>query len=240
MSERVELYRRLPRVTTDRWWVEQAVAAGGDVLELGAGTGRLTAAFLAAGCTVTAVERDPAMLEVLREGFGDRADVVAADVRELPAGPSASFVALPTSLLNELPDAAARTAALHGAARRCAHGGTVAIHLLGPWWLAAMPDRASGRLQPTDDREPIEVSVVAGEFDPWSGRRKAELIYRFPDGAVLHDHLDAAVVTPAEIEASCVAAGLRLSGRFGVVPPAPPGAHDPAWHLTARRTSLAA
>ena len=240
MNARVELYRRLPQVATDGWWVEQALAAGGDVLELGAGTGRLTAAFLAAGCNVTAVEHDPAMLEVLREGFGDRVDVVAADVTDLPAGPSASFVALPTSLLNELPDAGARTAALHGAARRCAEDGTVGIHLLGPWWLAAMPDRASGRLQPVDDSAVIEVSVVAGEFDPWAARRQAELTYRFPDGVVLHDHLDAAVVVPAELEAACVAAGLRLSERFGAVPPAPPRAHDPAWHLLARPTSLAA
>lgn len=70
--------------------VDLAVAPGrspGRVLDLGAGTGRLTAALLARGLDVVAVEPDPAMLARLR------AELPGADAREgsaeaipLPAG----------------------------------------------------------------------------------------------------------------------------------------------------------
>jgi SAM-dependent methyltransferase len=51
--------------------------AGGlcPVVEVGAGTGKATAMFLAAGAAVTCVEPDPAMARVLRAAFGDRVEV---------------------------------------------------------------------------------------------------------------------------------------------------------------------
>lgn len=51
--------------------------AGGrfPVVEVGAGTGKATAIFVAAGVPVTCVEPDPAMAEVLTERFGSRVRV---------------------------------------------------------------------------------------------------------------------------------------------------------------------
>lgn len=235
-ADRAELYRRLPVQPTDRWWVEQAAASpDGRVLEFGAGTGRLTAALLAAGVSVIAVERDPDMLRVLREGIGRSADVevVAGDVTVLPDGPPAGLVALPAALLNELPDAAARRAVLDVAARHCHPQGTVAVHLLSPWWLVRLQGRGVGRLA-TDGASETEVAVEAGDLDPWAARRRATLSYRFGDGAVLHDHLDAAIVTPFELEAALMGAGLTLDAVYGADPPAPITDADVAWHLLAR------
>jgi SAM-dependent methyltransferase len=49
------------------------------VLEVGAGTGKATKLFAAAGATVTAVEPDPAMAEVLRDGHGDLPGLTVVD-----------------------------------------------------------------------------------------------------------------------------------------------------------------
>ncbi len=66
-----------------RWALQPA--EGPRVLDLGAGTGKLTAALVALGADVIAVEPDPAMLAELRRGL--------SDVRALPG--SAEAVPLP-------------------------------------------------------------------------------------------------------------------------------------------------
>jgi len=66
-----------------RWALEPA--PGSRVLDLGAGTGKLTATLAAAGADVTAVEPDPAMLTELRRAL--------PDVRALPG--SAEAIPLP-------------------------------------------------------------------------------------------------------------------------------------------------
>ncbi len=63
-------------------------SGGGSVLEIGAGTGALTAPLLAAGSRVVAVETDPDLSRVLRETFAGplqsgQLELVEADVREL-------------------------------------------------------------------------------------------------------------------------------------------------------------
>lgn len=73
----------------DRRWAERIVAAAGVgrgdlVLDLGAGTGALTAALVAAGARVVAFELDPRRAAVLRDRFaGDPVRVVRADIADL-------------------------------------------------------------------------------------------------------------------------------------------------------------
>lgn len=70
-----------PREAVD-WLVGRP---GSTVLELGAGTGKLTAGLVAAGHDVHATDPDPAMLEILRERVPEaRASVTAAE--EIPLG----------------------------------------------------------------------------------------------------------------------------------------------------------
>jgi SAM-dependent methyltransferase len=235
-GERAELYRRLPLLEGDRWWVDLARSSpDGRVLELGAGTGRLTSAFVEAGLRVTAVERDPAMLQVLRERVGHGATVLGRDAADLPPLTPFGLVALPTSLLNELPDAASRRAVLTQASAACRPDGKVALHLLGPWWLVRVPLRATGRLHPADGSGAVDVTVAGGDFDAWTGRRRATLSYRFADGTLLHDQLDAAVVTGAELELATAAAGLEVVERWGPSPPdAGPTTDQSAWHVVCR------
>ena len=51
---------------------EAGIAPGDHVVDIGAGTGALTAALVGAGAAVTALERDPALASALRRRFGGR------------------------------------------------------------------------------------------------------------------------------------------------------------------------
>ncbi len=69
---------------------DAGVRAGDTVLDLGAGTGALTAPLLDAGARVIALEKHPGRARELRERFTDRPVVVVeGDIRELrlPARP---------------------------------------------------------------------------------------------------------------------------------------------------------
>lgn len=233
VADRVALYDRLPPLEGDRWWAEQAARSpDGCVLELGAGTGRLTAALVATGAQVIAVERDPVMAARLHARLPD-VEVVVADAADVGRGPGVGLVLLPTSLLNEQADAAARRAVLTAARERLRPDGRVVAQVLGPWWLVALPARSVGSLRPSDGGPPVQVTIEAGSMSAWPARRRAQLHYRFADGWTGSDHLDAAVLTPGDLEADLAAAGLRRQRVHGAVPPDPPRVEDPSWHLEA-------
>ena len=236
---RAELYRRLPLTSADRWWVELARrSADGRVLELGAGSGRLSRALVAEGVEVVAVERDPAMLAALHEQVGGAVTIVDADVTELGDLGRFGVVVMPASLLNELATPGDRAATIARAAAACRSDGVVGMQLLGPWWLAALPATSMGHLVPADGSPPIEVVVDAAALDAWSGRRRATLTYRFDDGEMMRDHLDAAVVTPTELSAALDAAGLTMMEVWGVEPGVTPlTAGDTVWHVLAQPRS---
>ncbi len=72
----------------DAEWARRLVAdaqigPGDLVLDIGAGHGVVTAELLAVGARVIAVERHSGRVDALRERFGDRVTVVAADAADL-------------------------------------------------------------------------------------------------------------------------------------------------------------
>lgn len=71
------------------FWTHLATRAGGDVLELGCGTGRLSLPLGRAGVRLVGVDRSAAMLarastRVARAGLGGRISLARADIRYLP------------------------------------------------------------------------------------------------------------------------------------------------------------
>src|SRR5690606_15357794 len=96
--------------------------AGGRVLELGAGTGRLTAALARAGHEVVAVELSAAMLERARarlgaEGLAGRVRLLEGDMRalgDLPLGGEFALVLAPFNTLMHLYTLSDQDAALAG------------------------------------------------------------------------------------------------------------------------------
>jgi SAM-dependent methyltransferase len=112
-------------------WRELATSHGSPVLDVGAGTGRVSLDLARAGHEVVAVDRDPDLLEALRERAGDLPITThAADARELDLG-AARFplVLVPMQTLQLLGGPAGRAAFLERAHRHLTPGGVLAAAL---------------------------------------------------------------------------------------------------------------
>ncbi len=128
-----------------------AARAGGRILELAAGTGRLAVPLAAAGYDVTAVDIDPAMLartavRAAAAGVGERVHLVEADLRglRLPAAGSFSLAFIALNSLLALGDRPSQAAALRALADHLAPGGLAVVDV----WLPDAEDlaRFDGRL----------------------------------------------------------------------------------------------
>lgn len=105
-------------------WLALADTVGGPVLDLGAGTGRVTLPLAAAGHDVTAVDLDPELLEALQGRAAEQGvpvETVAADLRtldeQLPAGRTpAALVLIPMQTIQLLGGPDGRRAMFRAAA----------------------------------------------------------------------------------------------------------------------------
>ncbi len=104
------------------FYAELAARTGGPVLELGCGTGRLTAPLDAVG-----LDLDPAMLAGARARGVRR--LVQADMRRFAVAPRFGLVVIAYNTLQVLPDDAGRAACLAHAAAALRHGGLVATEV---------------------------------------------------------------------------------------------------------------
>lgn len=84
------------------WYRKKAVASGGPVLELGAGTGRITLPIAEDGVRITALDVDAGMLGKLREKLAalpdearSRVSVHQADMRHFALGETFALVIIP-------------------------------------------------------------------------------------------------------------------------------------------------
>src|SRR5688572_13141762 len=101
-----------------------AIQPGHRVLELGCGTGQVTAELLAAGAQVVAVDRLPAMLTRARQR-APRAVFIEGDVFEAEVEGAYDRVVLSFVLHNF--ESEARIRLLRGATARLAHGGSIGV-----------------------------------------------------------------------------------------------------------------
>lgn len=240
-DDRVRLYRRLPATADGAWWAKLAAhSPDGRVLYVGCGTGRLAVAMAAEADELVAVDSDPGMLAAFAERLAgdplaDRVRLIEARAEDLSLGERFGLVVLPSSLLNGIPDPAARTSAVRQAARHCALDGAVVLQLLNPYWMACDDPTAAGRLLPADGGPAIEVTIEQLGFDPWEQRQRARLVYRFADGEELTDEVDAVALYPRELRALVHQAGLEVTDTYGAEPGASElGRHGGTWHVVTR------
>ncbi|MGH2952616.1 MAG: class I SAM-dependent methyltransferase [Solirubrobacterales bacterium] len=176
-------------------WRQLAGEAGGPVLELGCGAGRVALDLARAGHEVTGVDVRPELLAELRNraaAVGTAVEALDADARSFELGRRFALVLAPMQLVHLLRGAHGRRAMLGCARRHLAPGGTLALALLPP----DIPAAAGGDTPPTPDvREvggwvysslPLQICEVDGAIEV---RRLRQVVA--PDGE-LSEELDVA------------------------------------------------
>jgi SAM-dependent methyltransferase len=119
------------------FYLEQAKATGGPVLELGSGTGRVALALAEAGFDVTGVDISPRMVEAARAkaqaaGLDGRARFVVGDMADAEAGGGFGLVCFPFRSFQCMLDVEDQRAALESAAALLRDDGLLALDLFAP------------------------------------------------------------------------------------------------------------
>jgi SAM-dependent methyltransferase len=194
-------------------WRRLARDAGGPVLDVGAGTGRVALDLARAGRRVTALDVDPELLGALGEraaAAGLEIPLVQADARDFSlAGAAFALILVPMQTIQLLPDAAARAGFFAAARAALAPGGRVALALAE----TPEPFEEPGGLPAADVGESGGWRFVSQPLairlgpDTWTIERARHLVA--PDGSrtVTDDRIELAALTAGELAAEGVAAG---------------------------------
>ena len=186
----VLLYARLPALGEPEL-IHEAVPAGAEILELGAGAGRITHGLLALGHEVVAVDNSSAMLVLVRG-----AEAVLADLETLKLDRRFPVVVLASNFIND-PDAATRRMYLESCARHVLPGGQVLLQGFPRDWA---PN--------TDWSDHGDVRVRLGRYEQDGDLVSGEMEY-VVDGQTLFHLFESKLLSEKELEGDLRAVGLR-------------------------------
>ena len=119
------------------FYVDEALASGGPVVELAVGTGRIAVPVAQAGIDVIGVDSSPAMLVVAREaaaaaGVADRIDLRLGDLRDPPVPERVPLVICPFRSLLHMETEAEKLHALRAAHSLLEDGGRFVFDVFAP------------------------------------------------------------------------------------------------------------
>jgi SAM-dependent methyltransferase len=203
-------------------WRDLAARAGGPVLDLGAGTGRVTLDLAAAGHDVTALDADPVLLDALAERARSRGlDVrcIAADARALDTIGCFSLVLAPMQFVQIMGGEPARSALLKGVVSCLARGGAFAAAISDLDEAIAAED-APPPLPAVGEQEGWIYSSLPLDVRPEPQGVAVEWLRQVvsPAGELTEqrhtDRLDS--LTPEELEREAAAHGLRPEARHEI------------------------
>jgi SAM-dependent methyltransferase len=201
-------------------WEEHAATAGGRVLELGCGTGRVALHLARRGHAVVGVDADADLIAALsRRAEGLPLEAIAADARDFRLEGDVALVLAPMQMLQLLPDSAARIACLRCVAAQLLPGGRFAIAIVED-----MPDPDDAPPPLPDVREvdgwvysSLPVEAVVGSEDIVIRRLRQTVS---PSGELSEEPNEVRIHTfpAARLEEEAVAAGLSALGRREIPP----------------------
>lgn len=160
------------------FFVRWAGKIGGPVLELGAGTGRVTWALAEAGFEVVGVDLSEAMIQHARakgshkdRAVSERATFVQADMADFDLDHTFALVIIPYRAFQALLTAAEQRGCLECIHRHLDYGGTAIIDIFDPRLELCGPDVGNGHLELNEVRHPatgntVRVEMLSRENDP--------------------------------------------------------------------------
>jgi SAM-dependent methyltransferase len=215
-------------------WRALADAADGPILEIGAGTGRITLDLARLGHRVVALEIERELAAALRaRAAGLPVEVVCADItRETPGGSFAMVIA-PMQVIQVLGGRPQRLAMFRNARACLRPGGTVTVAFVD-----TVAERTFGpsELAPLDNSLVLDGSTytsraISVQFSQRAIQIVRERRIRGPGGGERRsrDHQALAVLSQPDVIAEAAAAGLELSAVHEI----PSSAHDSACNALA-------
>lgn len=201
-------------------WRALAGVAGGAILDVGAGSGRVALDLARRGHEVIALDRDPLLLEALAGRAGGLlVETICADATDFDLGREVPLVIVPMQTVQILGGPQARAAFLARARAHVGGRGHVAMAIADT--REAVTDEIS--TPPLPDLREIDGVVyssrpvaVVDEGDAVRIERLREVVDARGERTVTHDAVRLDDVTPAELEAQGAAAGFRVLPRLEV------------------------
>lgn len=236
--EDVRFYRRLAR---------RLLGGPGRILELGAGSGRVTLPLLRDGHQVVAVDASAPMLAALEARLARapaavraRCRVVRADLLDVAVGGRYPLVLAAFNVLEHLYTRVELAACLRRVAAHLAPGGRFVFDVQVPdvAWLARDPQKRWARTRFRDPRTGASMVYSTNhDYDPIAQIALIRLYYERADGRGRPRvvHLSQRKWFPAELEALVAGAGFVVEERFGDFDGRPLGGRSATQILVCRR-----
>ena len=202
-------------------WLDLARAAGGPVLDIGAGTGRVALALARAGHRVTAIDLDDQLLERLRAraseaGVDVRAEV--GDAREFDLGERFALCVVPMQTIQLLGGPGGRAGFLRCARTHLAPSGRLAVAIVEELEEFEVSAGAPGPLPDVLERDGVVYSSIPVAVRVLDERveleRRREIVSPAGELSASEDRVLLDQVSSSALEQECEAAGLRPVGRL--------------------------
>ena len=205
-------------------WRELAAGAGGAVLDVGCGTGRVALDLAGRGHDVTGLDSDPALVEELRRRArerGVRVDALAGDARAFELGRTFALVISPMQVVQLLGGPAGRSRMLEAVRGHLAPGGLFVAALANPFedWseTESLPPLPDVREEAGWVYSSTPVGVRRGRGSFFIDRHRQAVS---PAGEMTEERatIELDAVMAAELEAEAAAHGFRARPRREVAP----------------------
>jgi SAM-dependent methyltransferase len=213
------------------FYVEEASRAGGPVLELGCGTGRVLLPTARAGVTIAGLDGSAAMLARCREKLAaepaavrERVALHRRDARDFDLGATFALVTAPFRVFQHLVRVDEQLRCLASVARHLAPGGRLVFDVFNPHFAAMTADRSAESEDTPETPLPGGRTLRRAVRIPrvrWTEQvSEVELVYYVGDGrgAPPARHVQAFDMrwyVPAELEHLLARAGFRVEAVYG-------------------------